>query len=582
MSESMGKAQHSSEEPRTTLVDSSDLSPKHTSEELQAMREKRYDAIIIGGGHNALIAAAYLAKAGKSVLILEKESTLGGATVSQRVFPEFDARLSRYSYLVSLLPARIIEELELDFSTVGRSVASFTPDIRNGEHVGLLVETDGGEATRASFQALTNNSVEWDKWSSFYSEVSKIAQVIAPTLLEPLPTSTALKSKVEGTIWSEIVEAPLGKILESQFEDDLVRGVVLTDGLIGTHASAHDLAANRCFLYHLMGNGTGEWRVPVGGMGNLVTQLIALVKKLGVDLVVDAEVTEVVAAAGAAEMVAAAGSAEMVAAPQVAASSQSSNVSRSDSTIHFAVESSLGVFNSRCVLANCAPQVLSRIAGTKMPESLPGSQMKINMLLKKLPRLKSGVDPKVAFAGTFHIDERYSDLERAYVQSAQGEIPSKIPAEIYCHTLTDPSILSPELIAQGYHTLTLFGIHTPASLFASNHDEVKSEIVARLLAQMNEYLEDPVEDCLAVTSEGELCIEAKSPLELEEDISLPLGNIFHKDLSWPFKEDGDSIRWGVETEIPRLFLAGAGAIRGGGVSGIPGHNAAMAALELLN
>ena len=521
------------------------LSPEVTPSALKEMKAKQYDAVIVGGGHNGLIAAAYLAKAGKSVLILEKEETLGGATVSQRVFPDYDARLSRYSYLVSLLPQKIIDDLGLTFTTLGRSVASFTPDIRDGKHVGLLVETDGGEATKASFAAVTGDDAEFDRWNVFYREVQKIATAVAPTMLSPLPTRSELREAVNAPIWNDIFETPIGEVLESHFEDSLVRGVVLTDGLIGTHTSSHDLAANRCFLYHLIGNGTGEWRVPQGGMGNLVEQLVKLVQDLGVDVLVSAEV---------------------------------SSVSK-DASGSFTTKSAKGSFASRHVLANCAPQILSKVAGTAMPESLPGSQMKVNMLLKKLPRLKSGVDPRIAFAGTFHIDERYSDLETAYTESYWDQVPTKIPAEIYCHTLTDPTILSDELIAQGYHTLTLFGIHTPAKLFDADHDGVKAEIVAKLLAQMNEYLEDPIEECLAIAKDGSLCIEAKTPQELERDVSLPLGNIFHKDLSWPFREDDEPASWGVETEIDGLFLIGAGAVRGGGVSGIPGHNGAMALLE---
>jgi phytoene dehydrogenase-like protein len=217
--------------------------------------------------------------------------------------------------------------------------------------------------------------------------------------------------------------------------------------------------------------------------------------------------------------------------------------------------------------------------GRPAPKSLDGSQVKINMLLRTLPRLKSGVDPKQAFAGTFHFDERYSDLQKAFAQSAKGKIPDVVPAEMYCHTLTDTSILSPELVAAGYHTLTLFGIHTPAALFDKDNEGTKKEVTARLLRQLNTYLLDPIEECLAKNSDGSLCIEVKSPLDLEESISLPRGNIFHKDLSFPFREDGTPASWGVETSVPRIFLCGAGAVRGGGVSGIPGHNAAMAVLE---
>jgi phytoene dehydrogenase-like protein len=201
------------------------------------------------------------------------------------------------------------------------------------------------------------------------------------------------------------------------------------------------------------------------------------------------------------------------------------------------------------------------------------------MLLTKLPRLKSGTDPKLAFAGTFHFDERYSDFQKAYEQAAAGVIPEKIPAEMYCHTLSDTSILGPDLVAKGFQTLTLFGMHTPAKLFESDNSGAKALILERLLKQLNQYLIDPIESCLAKNSDGSLCIEIKSPLDLEEEIGLPRGNIFHKDLSMPFREDDSSPSWGVETDVPNLFLCGAGAIRGGGVSGIPGHNAAAAVLE---
>ncbi len=151
---------------------------------------------------------------------------------------------------------------------------------------------------------------------------------------------------------------------------------------------------------------------------------------------------------------------------------------------------------------------------------------------------------------------------------------------MYCHTLSDPSILSNELIRQGYHTLTIFGIHTPAKLFEKQPSEVKEIAKERALAALNQYLEEPIQNHLAKDSNGDLCIEIKSPLDLEQEIALPRGNIFHKDLSFPFKDDDSTTKWGVETNHPRVFLCGAGAIRGGGVSGIAGHNAAMAVLEL--
>jgi phytoene dehydrogenase-like protein len=141
-------------------------------------------------------------------------------------------------------------------------------------------------------------------------------------------------------------------------------------------------------------------------------------------------------------------------------------------------------------------------------------------------------------------------------------------------------ILSDELNQQGFHTLTIFALHTPAKLFDSAPEKVKEIAKQKALSALNQYLVDPIEDHLAIDANGKLCIEVKSPIDLENEINLPRGNIFHKDLSMPFKDDDSTIKWGVETNHPRVFLCGAGAIRGGGVSGIPGHNAAMAILEL--
>jgi phytoene dehydrogenase-like protein len=212
------------------------------------------------------------------------------------------------------------------------------------------------------------------------------------------------------------------------------------------------------------------------------------------------------------------------------------------------------------------------------PESLEGSQLKINMLVKQLPRLKSGMNPRDAFAGTLHINESFTQLESAYQQAQSGKIPSALPLELYCHTLTDPSILSAELQSEGYHTLTLFGLHTPAALFDLHHNAQRKTAMDMALRSLNEYLIDPIESVLARSSTGELAIEVKTPLDIEASIGLPRGNIFHRDLDFPFREDEETPGWGGETDDPRIFICGAGARRGGGVSGIPGHNAAMAVL----
>jgi phytoene dehydrogenase-like protein len=505
----------------------------------------KYDAIVMGAGHNGLIAASYLAKAGKSVLMLEAADEIGGATASVRAFKEYDAMLSRYSYLVALMPDQIVSDLGLNFETLSREVSSFTPYVKDGKELGLHIARIWDQETEESFKELTGSDSEGKQWQEFYSDVEKFAQKMAPTFLQPLLTRSEMKAHIgENEIWEYLVEKPMSEIIKSKFSNDLVRGVVLTDALIGTFVSAESIQSNICFLYHLMGNGTGEWRVPRGGMGALVKELERVTTSLGVQIKTSSEVTQI--------------------------SSDSSGVT---------VQTISGQsYEADYLLSNAAPAHLDRILGKKTQDSLSGSQLKINMLLKALPRLKSGADPKKAFSGTFHINESYDQLEGAYQSAKSGVIPEHAPSEMYCHTLTDPSILSDDLASKGFHTLTLFGLHTPAELFEKDNNAAKKMAQKRCLDALNAYLLDPIESVLAVNSDGSLCIEVKSPLDLEKDVRLPGGNIFHRDLNFPFKEEGDARIWGVETDDPRIFICGAGAQRGGGVSGIPGHNAAMAVL----
>ncbi|MFB7555971.1 phytoene desaturase family protein [Streptomyces brevispora] len=506
-----------------------------------------YDAVIVGGGHNGLVAAAYLARAGQSVLVLERLGTTGGAAVSTRPFAGVDARLSRYSYLVSLLPRKIVRELGLDFAVRKRTVSSYTPAVRDGRATGLLV---GGDGTRDSFAALTGSDREYEAWQRFYRRTGQVAERVFPTLTEPLPTRDALRARIgDADAWRMLFEEPIGVAVEENFDDDLVRGVVLTDALIGTFADAHDpsLLQNRCFLYHVVGGGTGDWDVPVGGMGALTDALAGAARAAGAHIRTGHEAIRIDTDGTHAEVT-------------VRADGQERTV------------------GARRVLVNASPQALAALLGDAPPAPAEGAQLKVNMLLTRLPRLRDrSVDPHEAFAGTFHIAEGYGQLADAYRDAAAGRLPAAPPSEIYCHSLTDPSILGADLAARGYQTLTLFGLHTPARLFAADNEATRTALLKATLAELDAHLEEPIADCLALDANGEPCIEARTPLDLEHDLRLPGGHIFHRDLAFPYAT-GTTGRWGVETPHANILLCGAGAVRGGGVSGVPGHNAAMAAL----
>ncbi|MCI9872509.1 phytoene desaturase family protein [Arthrobacter humicola] len=539
--------------------------------------DTEFDAIIVGGGHNGLAAAAYLAKAGRDVLVLEKLEHAGGAAVSANAFDGVDARLSRYSYLVSLLPRQIIDDLGLRITLARRRYSSYTPDPADGSRA-LLVDNGDEAATAASFAAVGAPDGEFGAFTAFYAACRQLTEALWPTMTAPLlarSDARALAARAGAdAAWEAMIEHPIGQAIRRELGSDLVRGVVLTDALIGTFARAEDedLQQNICFLYHLIGGGTGDWDVPVGGMGAVSGELERAARDAGATILTSADVTAVRPGGGVDY--------------------------RHGGQGHSAT--------ARWVLSNVAPAVLDRLRGlpaaaagapagalgispvaaTNPNHRREGAQVKVNLLLKRLPRLLDGsVSPEAAFGGTFHINETWSQLDAAYSTAAAGSVPSPLPCEIYCHSLTDPSILSPELQAAGAQTLTVFGLHVPDRLVtAENNEDRRAELQAAVLASLNSVLAEPVEDLLLTGPDGRPCIETKTTLDIERAVGMPRGNIFHGGLDWPFVEDGEPLdtparRWGVSTDDPQILLCGSGARRGGAVSAIGGHNAAMAVLE---
>ena len=522
--------------------------------------KSRYDVVILGAGHNGLVAASYLGCAGLSVLLLEKNDYVGGATTSQKVFPDYDAQLSRYSYLVSLFPEKIIHDLGLKLELRRRATSSFTPYVNHGRHGGLLLSNLDEEVGRRSMFELTGNDTEYDQMKRFYHLSRVFAGQVWDTMLEPLVAREEFRRRFDvddasREAWRSLVEEPLGSAVERYLQNDLVRGLVFTDAKIGllTHPRDPSLVQNRCFLYHVIGNKTGEWKVPVGGMGAVARQLEGAARKAGAEFLRSVELRAL-------------------------------DVKGEARSVTFEVGGKQQTAEARYLLVNFGRNVLAKFTGRLyQPDSIDeGSVFKINMLLRRLPKLKAArYRAAEAFCGTFHSDEGYEQMNTSYDQASDGRLPDKTPCEVYCHTLTDDSILAPELREKGFHTMTLFGLDTPWSLFARDNKGVSRLAEKKFIASMNQWLDEPLEDCFAVARDGSPCIESKSPVDIEDALGMYHGNIFQDAPTWPFAERKEQVgTWGVETEYDNVFLCGSSALRGGAVSGIPGHNAAMKVLEI--
>lgn len=524
------------------------------------MSTAAHDVVIVGGGHNALVAAAYLARAGRRVAVLERQDHFGGAAVSERPWAGVDARLSRYSYLVSLLPRQIIDDLDLKLDLRRRRYSSYTPDPADPAR-GILVDNADAAATAQSFMRTTGDAGEAERFAAFYDRLLPMARRVFPTVTSPLARARDVRALFgDDALWDAVVEQPLGGLLRGSLRTDIVRGIALTDGLIGTFATADDasLRQNRCFLYHVIGGGTGDWDVPVGGMGSVTSELERAARAAGAELHANADVVAI---------------------------TPDGEVSLGDGS----------AFAGRLVLSGVGPSVLERLlaaggGGTPGAGAPPeGAQVKVNMLLRRLPRLRDeSVTPEAAFAGTFHINETLSQLDAAHATAVAGGIPDPLPAEIYCHSLTDPSILGADLQASGAQTLTLFGLQVPHRLTTDAEPAaLREELLAAAQRSLDSVLAEPIADVIYAAPDGTPCVEARTTRDLEDTLGMMGGDIFHGSLDWPWARNDEPLetpaqRWGVATAHDRVLLCGSGARRGGAVSGIGGHNAAMAALELLD
>lgn len=532
------------------------------------------DAIIIGGGHNGLTCAAYLARAGRKVLVLERRGVVGGAAVTGEIAPGY--RASTASYLISLLLPEVERELELarhGYKVLPRNPSSFTP-LEDGRSLLLGPDAAFNRAEIARFSA--RDAEAYPRYEAF---LTRVAERIEPVLMDvppdllPLPASwrrrgwlerlrhllraRRLYRALEGLgddlpAAIELLSGSAKALLDRWFESDVLKGTLATDGIIGAFSPPSAPGTAYVLLHHVMGTAGGArgvWGYVEGGMGALTQALARSAQAAGAQIRVDAEVAEVLVQNGRAAGVRLA-SGEVLKARGVA--------SNADARVTF------GRLAANAPLPAAFREAVSRI-------DYASASLKINLAVSELPDFvcrpgKAEVGPQ--HRGTIHITALPESIERAYEDARQGR-PSARPVI----DMTIPTSVDTTLAPQGHHIVNLFVQYAPYALAHGSWDSLKEGFADRCIAEIGRYAPN--------FPKSVLHRQVLSPLDLERTFGLTGGNIFQGALSlhqlFSFRPVPG---WSdYRTPLPGLYLCGSAAHPGGGVTGAPGRNAAKEMLR---
>lgn len=529
---------------------------------------QRYDSIIIGGGHNGLVAATYLAKAGKKVCVLERRHVLGGACTTEELWPGY--KVSTAAYVVSLLLPQVIEQLRLKeygLKILPRSPSSFTP-LPDGRS--LLMGPEPGLNQREIAKFSHKDAEAFPRYEAL---LESVAAAIEPSLMEtapdPVPLPTAWRkiglakrirdgrkllkmSSAMGALGRDVpaaIELLTGAarpILERWFESDVLRATLATDAIIGSAGSISEPGSAYVLLHHVMGEAGGArgvWGFVEGGMGALSNAIAAAGSDLGVEIRRETPVARILVTDGEAHGVELADGTHLMS--QVVASSLDP---------HWTFE--------RLIEPGELPEGF-RTAISQIDYS--SASAKINLALAEPPKFTcidgQGVGPH--HHGTMHIGPSIDYLERAYDDAKYGR-----PSEHPILEMTMPTSVDTTIAPEGRHIVSIFVQYAPYHLAEGNWDDIKESFADRCIDELAKYAPN--------VPGAILHRQVLSPLDLERTFGLTGGNIFQGAMSMrQLYALRPVVGWADHrTPIERLYLCGAASHPGGGVMGACGRNAA--------
>jgi phytoene dehydrogenase-like protein len=524
---------------------------------------KTYDAIVIGGGHNGLVAACYLAKAKRSVLVLERRYIVGGACVSEETFPGY--KVSTAAYVNSLFRPEIVRDLQLHsygFEAIERNPASFSPFL-DGRYLMLGRDRASDVAEIAKF-----SKKDAEAYPQYEAMLERVAAVIEPTLIQIPPNvmrpgiadlvnmgKLGRSMQKMGPAMNEAIEILTGAarpILDHWFESEELKGTIATDAIIGAFMAPSMPGTAYVLFHHVMGETNGKkgvWAYMRGGMGGLTQALAKAAKDLGVEIRTESEVTKILTKNGTATGVALANGDEFHA-KHVA----------SCVDMHLTFEKFL---DPKTLPPEFAAAV-SRIA-------YDSASVKINVAIDRLPSFTAmpGHEPGPQHHGTVHMCPDQDFIERAYDDAKYGH-PSKEPVVELCL----PSSLDNTVAPAGKHLMSMFVQYAPYKLKSGPWtDAIKNDFADRCF--------DIVEKYAPGFKSSVMDRQILSPVDIEETFGMTGGNIFQGTMPlhnlYMFRPVPGYANY--RTPIKNLFMCGAAAHPGGGVMGAPGWNAAREMLK---